>query len=126
MIDDGTFMNEFKKFRDTLETRIKKNNTTYYDNDCYLIDNVWYNELEKNVKNSEKNILIKNGIYNSKNIFNYKVSFPQKFPVFINDINLTIDYLKSNNKPQLISRKLMNKIYKKENLKNMNVVNYYS
>ena len=126
MIDDGTFMNEFKKFRDTLETRIKKNNTTYYDNDCYLIDNVWYKLLEKNVKNSEKNILIKNGIYNSKNIFNYKVSFPQKFPVFINDINLTIDYLKSNNKPQLISRKLMNKIYKKENLKNMNVVNYYS
>ena len=55
MIDDGTFMNEFKTFRTTFETRIKKNNITYYDNDCYLIENRWYNELEKNVKISEKN-----------------------------------------------------------------------
>ena len=126
MIDDGTFMNEFKKFRDEFETRIKKKNITYYDNDCYLIDNGWYNELEKNVKNSEKNLSNKNVIYNSRNIGNSKVSFPQKFPVFINDINLAIDYLKSNNKPQLISTKLMNKIYKKEKLKNMSVVKYYS
>ena len=46
MIDD-LFINEFRNFRTEFENRIKRNNITHYDNDCYLIDNEWYNELEK-------------------------------------------------------------------------------
>ena len=127
MIDDGTFMNEFKTFRTTFETRIKKNNITYYDNDCYLIENRWYNELEKNVKISEKNnsqFPKTNGVY-SRNISNPKVSFPKGSPIFINEINKAIEYLKSNNKPQLISTKIMSKIIKNEDLKNKKVVKYF-
>ena len=127
MIDDGTFMNEFKTFRTTFETRIKKNNITYYDNDCYLIENRWYNELEKNVKISEKinsQFPKNNGVY-SRNISNPKVSFPKGSPIFINEINKAIEYLKSNNKPQLISTKIMSKIIKKEDLNNKKVVKYF-
>jgi hypothetical protein len=127
MIDDGTFMNEFKTFRTTLESRIKKSNITYYDNDCYLIDNSWYNELEKIVKQSEKNNnqFPKNNRAQSRNISNSKVSFPKQSPIFINEINKAIEYLRSNNKPQLISAKLMSKIIKKEDLKNKKVVKYF-
>jgi len=128
MIDDGTFMNEFKTFRTILEARIKKDNIIYYDNDCYLIENIWYNELEKNVKISEKNYskfqINKKGVY-SRNISNSKVSFPKGVPIFINEINIAIEYLKSNNKPQLISTKLMSRIIKNEDLKNKKVVKYF-
>jgi len=128
MIDDGTFMNEFKTFKTIFETRIKKDNITYNDNDCYLIENRWYNELEKNIKISEKNYnqfqINKNGVYN-RNITNSKVSFPKGSPIFINEINKAIEYLKSNNKPQLVSTKLMSRIIKNEDLKNKNVVKYF-
>jgi len=128
MIDDGTFMNEFKTFRTILETRIKKNIITYFDNDCYLIENRWYNELENNVKISEKNNrqfqINKNGVY-FRNISNSKVSFPKRSPIFINEITQAIEYLKFNNKPQLISTKLMSKIIKKDNLKNKKIVKYF-
>ena len=126
---DGTIINEFKNLKTTFQNRIKKNSITYYDNDCYLIDNEWYNELEKNIEiyeNNNNQLSNKKGIYNGRNIGNFKIRFPKKSPDFINDINGAIDYFQSNNKPQLISTKLMNKIYKKENLKNMNVVKYYS
>ena len=121
MIDDGSFMNEFKTFRAAFEARIKKDNITYYDNDCYLIENRWYNELEKNVKISEIN---KNRVY-SRNISNSKLSFPKGAPIFINEINKAIEYLKSNNNPQLISTKLMSRIIKNEDLKNKKVVKYF-
>ena len=128
MIDD-TFINEFKKFRTTFESRIKKESITYYDNDCYLIDNEWYNELEKKIEIYEKNNSQpsnKKAIYNSRNMRKLNVYFPEQSPVFINDINEAIECFKSSNKPQLISTKLMNKIYKKEDLKNMSVIKYYA
>jgi len=115
MIDD-TFINEFKIFRHSFENKIKENKITYC-NDWYLIENEWYNELEKNIEIYEDN---------KRNKDKSKVFFPKKSPVFINNINKAIDYLKSNNKPQLINSKLMNKIYKNENLKNNNVIKYYS
>ena len=127
MIDD-LFINEFKSFRTEFEIRIKRNNITLYDNDCYLIDNEWYNELEKNIEIYEKNnyqLSNKRPIYNSRNIGKSRVPFPQKSQAFINDINEAFKCLKSNNKPHIISTKLMNKIYKKEDLKNMSIVKYY-
>ena len=128
MIDD-IFINAFKTFRTTIESRIKKNIITYYDNDCYLIENEWYNELENNIviyENNNSHLSNKKGIYNSRKIGNSKVFFPKEFPIFTNNINEAIDYLRSKNKPQLISTKLMNKIFKKDCLKNMTVVKYYS
>ena len=128
MIND-TFINEFKIFITTFEKRIKKNIITYYDNDCYLIDIGWYNEFELNIEIYKKNnnqLSNKRPIFNSRNIGKSRISFQQKCPFFINNINEAIEFLKSSNKPQLISTKLMNKIYKKEDLINMNVVKYYA
>ena len=128
MIDD-LFINDFKSFKTEFENRIKNNNITYYDNDCYLIDNGWYIELEKKIEIYKKNkvqLSNKKAIFNNSNMGKLRVPFPQQSPIFMNDINDTIKYLKCNNMPQLISIKLMNKIYKKENLKNMKVVKYYS
>ena len=43
----------FNNFRNLLETGIKNNKPSFYDNECYLIDNKWYNEFEKNIRNYE-------------------------------------------------------------------------
>jgi hypothetical protein len=126
---DHTFINEFKKFRTAFELRIKKESIINYDNDCYLIDNEWYNELEENIEIYEKNNSQpsnKKVIYNSRNMLKLNIYFPKQSPVFINDINEAIECFKSSNKPQLVGTKLMNKIYKKEDLKNMSVVKYYA
>ena len=111
--------NAFNSFRNILETRIKNNNVTYYDNDCYLVDNKWYNELEKNIKDYENNQLsYSSKIYVKKKIYKPKLSLPQQFPDFINDMNIAIELIKSNDKPKLIGKNIINSIYKKEDLKN--------
>jgi hypothetical protein len=111
--------NAFNNFRSVLETKIKNNNVTYYDNNCYLVDNKWYNELEKNIKDYENNQLsYSSKIYVKKKIYKPKLSLPQQFPDFINDKNIAIELIKSNDKPKLIGKNIINSIYKKEDLKN--------
>ena len=98
----------FTHFRNLLESRIENNIPSYKDNDCYLIDNKWYNELEKIFKDYE------NSNYKNRE---QKMSFPQQFPDFIYDINKAIELFKSNNEPELISKKVLDSIYKEKNLK---------
>jgi hypothetical protein len=43
---------------------------------------------------------------------------PQQLPDFINDKNIAIELIKSNDKPKLIGKNIINSIYKKEDLKN--------
>ena len=108
----------FNNFREILETGIKNNiNISNKVNECYLIDNKWYNELEKNIRDYE-NIKNKNN--------KQKVCLPQQFPVFINDIDKAIELLKSNNEPKLISNNILTSIYNIEKLKNTNTVKYIS
>ena len=124
MIDNfsNEIKEEFYSFRRILETRIKNNNVTYYDNDCYLVDNKWYNELEKNIKDFENNQLsYSSKIYVKKKNYIPKLSLPQQIPDCINDMNIAIELIKSNNKPKLIGKKVINSFYKKEDLKNYTV-----
>ena len=107
----------FNNFRKLLEASINnnKNNISSNDNECYLVDNKWYNELEKNFRDYE----------NLKNkTSKQKVCLPQQFPVFINDIDKAIELSKLNNDPKLISKNLLYFIYKNENLKSASIVKY--
>ena len=123
-MNDEKFINEFKTFRTTFESRIKKNKITYYDNDCYLIDKKWYNVLENNIDNYEiNNNEIKKGINSNINII--KRLLPQQSPVFINDMNKVIEHLKYNNNLQIINTKIMEKIIKQKILKNIEVFKYF-
>ena len=111
--NSSEIIKSFNNFRKLLEASINnnKNNISSNDNECYLVDNKWYNELEKNIRDYEN---LKNK--NSKQ----KVCLPQQFPVFINDIDKAIELLKSNNEPKLISKNVKNvlhSVYKNENLK---------
>ena len=105
----------FNIFRKLLENGINNNNISSNDNECYLIDNKWYNELEKNIRDNE-NIKNKNR--------KPKVCLSQQLPNFINDIDKAIELLKSNNGPKLISKYVLHSIYKNENLKSANIVKY--
>ena len=115
----------FNNFWSLLETRIKNENTSYYDNECYLIDNNWYNELEKNIRDYENNLLSYNN-KKFKKINKPELLIPKKFPDFIDNINKAIEFLKAKIKPKLISKNVLNSIYKKEELKNINMVKYFS
>ena len=68
----------FNNFRKLLETGINNNNNNISsnDNECYLIDHKWYNELEKNIRDYE-NIKNKNWILFIK----MKIS---KFQIWLN------------------------------------------
>jgi len=107
----------FNYSKKLLEFGIKNNKPSYYDNECYLIENKWYKELEKAIRDCE----------NTKNKDRkQKVSLPQQFPEFINDINKAIELLKSNNEPKLISKNVLLSIYNNKNLKNANLVKHIS
>ena len=94
--NSSEIIKSFNNFRKLLEGNINKNNISSKDNECYWVENKWYKELEKNIRDYEN---LKNK--NSKQ----KVCLPQQFPVFINDIDKAIELLKSNNEPKLISKK---------------------
>ena len=120
--NSSEIIKSFNNFRKLLEASINnnKNNISSNDNECYLVDNKWYKELEKNIRDYE----------NLKNkTTKQKVCLPQQFPVFINDIDKAIELLKSNNEPKLISKNVKNalhSVYKNENLKSANMVKYIS
>ena len=123
-MNDEKFINKFKTFRTTFESRIKRNNITYYDNDCYLIDKKWYNVLENNIDKYEiKNSEIKKGINSNINII--KRLLQQQSPVFINDLNKAIEHLKYNNNLQIINTKIMEQIIKQKILIILNYIFLY-
>ena len=121
-MNEGTFfesMNENNSFGNKLD-KITNESNSIINEICYLIDENWYNELNQNYKRYINTKKISNGIEFSK-----LINFPQKDPNFINNFSELIENLKNNIEFRLISKKLMEIIYRKEYLKKFNYIKYY-
>ena len=119
LLSFNSISQKYKEFRKTLENRIIQNFPSLNNKECYLINNSWYKEFSNNINSYGK---FKN-LYSSK--YNYKNFLPKNPPKFLEDIDSAIDYLKTD-KFKLISKKLIYLIFKENDLKNINLVNYYS
>ena len=103
-------INENNSYRNKLDKIINESNSIINDI-CYLIEEDWYTELNKNCQRFTNIQNIVNGNELSKFI-----NFPRKDPIFINDFTELIENFKKNNEFKLVSKKLMEIIYKKEYL----------
>ena len=106
---------EYELFKKLLENRITQNCLYLYNNECYLINNSWVQELSNNIKSYG----------NIKNSYSLENFLPKNPPEFLNNIDSAIDYLKTD-KFKLISKELINLIFDENDLNNINLVNYYS
>ena len=117
-----TIMNEYYSFKDRLEKRIKKSAFSCKYEDYYLIDENWNNKLVKcftdykALKKSNENLKI------SKD----DCTLPEGDPEFINDFPKLIRHLKNNKNIKLVSKRLIEFIYSKNDLKGVNYVYYFA
>ena len=106
---------EYNDFKNELKNNIKNCSDVIKLNnkECYLIKENWDNELNNFITKYEKN--------------NKQTSLPKYGPEFLINISSTTNYLNTNCRLKLISRNLINIIYKdKINLKDINYVTYHA
>ena len=111
--------NSLKKIYDDFEFRLLKNikNLNKYfftqnNEDCYIIEESWYNDLSKFFTTSNNTS---------------KIPFPNNLFIFISDFKCIIDHLKNRKKFKLVNKKLIELLYRNENkLKNIPIIRYYS
>ena len=114
--------NEYYDFNEKLSKNIKNNYISMKNKDCYLIEESWSKELtnyfDKYHKDKNNNKF--------KNNTDFSDFLPENGPVFINNFSSVIKCLKNNKKLIIISRELIESIYEEDDLKNYNIVKYYS
>ena len=109
--------NMLKKIYDDFEDRLLKsiNNKDKYfftqnTEDCYVIEESWYNEVSNIFKTSDSS----------------EIPLPNSFSIFISDFKCIIELLKSEKKFRLINKKFIELLDRNENkLKNIPIINYY-
>ena len=122
---DEQFINEvitkYKSFRQNLEEQIKSNQIELQNNECYLINEYWDNEINRIIKNYE--LGKKNGNNTSSNF-----ALPRQSLKFINNISNFVEYIKKKKKCKLISREFIDFIKEKINLNlsQNTIVQYYT
>ena len=107
-----------KSFFDSQENFILKimSSNLFKSDQYYLVEESWIKKLEENeaiIKNKQKDLLT-------------QITFPDQNPIFINDFSSAINLLKNNKKFRLISKSLIEKIYKDTDLKNNSSVLVYA
>ena len=115
-------VNEYYNFKEKLSKDIQNPSIPMQNKDCYLIEESWSNELT--------NYFDKYHNYKNNNKFKKNTNFldflPDKRPVFINNFTSIIKSLKNNKKLIIVSRELIESIYEEDDLKNYNIIKYYS
>ena len=125
MIDKKSYISikkENDNFNNKLSNNIKNKEISLINEECYLIEESWSNELNECF---EKHNKLKNEKKNTSKI-NYINYLPQNDPEFINDFSSIIKYLNNNKKIKLVSKKLIESIYEDEDLIENEIINYYS
>jgi hypothetical protein len=115
-------MNEYDTFIDRLEKRFKKSTFSCKYEDYYLIDEDWYNKLVKCFTDYKD---LKKSNEDSK-VSKDDIHLPEGDPEFIMDFPKLISHLKNNKNIKLVSKKLIEFIYNKNDLKGANCVYYYA
>ena len=115
---------EFITFKTNLNKEISNTNKfkPNTSNDCFLIKEKWFNDFEELISNvnSKKNSFpeIKRNLFNQ---------FLSKYnPEFINDISSAIKNFEGKSNLKIISKNLVNLMYKKEFVLKNNSVKYYA
>ena len=114
--------NIFYDFKEKISKDINNNSISMDNEDCYLIEESWSNELVEclNRYHDYKN---KNKIKKNQNLEEY---LPQNEPKFIKNFSDIIKCLKSNKNMIIVTRELMLSIYEEDGLKICNIIKYYS
>ena len=112
-------MKENKSYRNKLD-KISNESNSIINDICYLIDENWYDDLNKNYQRFINTKKLTNGIE-----FNKLINFPKRNPNFINNISELIERIENKIEFKLVSRNLMEIIYKKQYLREFNYVKYY-
>ena len=105
--------NKYEQFQKNLEEKINDKFISMNNEDCYLVKEVWINELFKNIKN-------KNSGQNIKSLN----SFSQKDFQFIS--SSFENFLNNLDKYKLINKEALKLIYDDKLLNNYNCVKYYT
>ena len=109
--------NEYNSFKGKLEKKIRSKKITLQNNECYLIENIWENEFSKKITQIEEFLKSNNNKKLDKKIYNF---YPEKNPIFYDNISSVINGIKKNKKFRLMSKKLIQNIYDKNNLIDIN------
>ena len=109
--------NEYYNFRRQIFKNIKSNKITMDPKDCYLLEETWINDLIEYF-NKYDELKEQNKINHKLDYLNY---LPEDDPEFINDIPSILDCIKNNKKFMLVSKKLIESIYDKEELVDKNI-----
>ena len=115
--------NEFINFRNNLKKEIENNNPkSNPNNECYCIKEKWFKEFENIIIsiNNKKNLSFETRNNSLKGLISKTV------PEFINDINSAINILEKRGNIKIISKNLVNLLYKKEFFLNNNSAKYYA
>ena len=115
--------NEYNSFKGKLEKKIRSKKITLQNNECYLIENIWENEFSNKITQIEEFLKSNNNKKLDKKIYNF---YPEKNPIFYDNISSVINGIKKNKKFRLMSKKLIQNIYDKNNLIDINLVNYFT
>ena len=115
--------NEFINFRNNLKKEIENNNPkSNPNNECYCIKEKWFKEFENIIIsiNNKKNLSFETRNNSLKGLISKTV------PEFINDINSATNILEKGGNIKIISKNLVNLLYKKEFFLNYNSAKYYA
>ena len=121
-MNEETFIESMKEnysYRKKLE-KISNESNSIINDICYLIDENWYDDLNKNYIRYINTKNIENRIE-----FNKLINFPKRDPNFINNFSELIESIENKIEFKLVSKNLMEIIYKKEYLKKFNYIKYY-
>ena len=117
-----SIINEYYDFRALFSDNINNASISLNNEDCYLIEESWINNLKEGF-NEYKNLKKKNEL--SRDIDYYDL-LPKEDPIFINNFSEILKYVKKNKKIKCISKKLLELIYDKDDLKDYHYIKYYS
>ena len=115
---------ELLNFKTNLSKEISNTNKIKFNlnNECFLIKEKWFNDFEELISeiNSKKKLSKKikgNVLYQF---------YSKNKPEFINDINSAIKNLEENSNLKIISKNLVNLLYKKDFILKNNSIRYYA
>ena len=113
-------MKTYNEFKNNLSKNINSNKKplfTQQSEDCYLIDEVWINELKKRFNQYNNN-------KNNRNIKN-NIPFTNFSPKFITDFSNIINNINNSKNIRLVNKKLIEYLFNPNDLKNLPIIKYY-
>ena len=118
----NSIIDEYYNFRTNFSDNINDSSISLNNEDCYLIEEIWIDNFKER-HNEYKNLKKANALSED---FDYYDLLPEIDPNFINNFSTILKYIKNNKKIKCISKKLFEKIYNENDLKDYHYIKYYS